>query len=106
MKDVLAALRQRDAQLWIELDGGERVTGAAVTRLIRYPSSLHVQVQYGAGCLQPRWCGWLKCIEDWGRQHGCDAVDVMGRKGWEKVFAGVGYSHAYSVIRKTFTKEE
>jgi hypothetical protein len=106
MEDLADALARKDAQLWVELNAGGDVTGAVVTRLIRFPKGLHVQVMYAAGRFHSGWGNWLDIIETWGKNQGCIAIEVLGRKGWERIFISHGYAHAYSVIRKAIDNKE
>jgi hypothetical protein len=40
-------------------------------------------------------------IEEWGREHGCDAVLVYGRRGWKRPLDREGYREDMTLFRKS-----
>jgi hypothetical protein len=42
-------------------------------------------------------------IEHWARGMGCEYIDGLGRPGWVKMAAELGYKHQYTVMRKKVT---
>lgn len=52
----------------------------------------------GEGATDPN--NGLHYIEAYARMHGCYGVEVMGRKGWERVLKGFGYNPFYVGVMK------
>lgn len=42
----------------------------------------------------------LPRIERYARDNGCFAIEVMGRRGWERVLRGEGFEHFYTGLIK------
>jgi hypothetical protein len=35
---------------------------------------------------------------EWGRQQGCTAMSIAGRKGWQRVLKKLGYDHQFTTL--------
>lgn len=100
----LAEMRERLAsgfgQLWmVWAPQQERVLCTFVVELIEYPSGWKTArvVLLGGGSLES-WRHLLGDVEAWARAEGCHAVEIVGRKGWQRVFPD--YEHCETVIAK------
>lgn len=96
--DVLLDVLRRDAQLWLVLRG-EEVRAALVTRELRYPRGRSLLIQLLAGQGLGEWVHLLAELERHARELGCDAVEIQGRRAWERVLPG------YTVVRTVLAKE-
>jgi hypothetical protein len=90
---VEASVLRGDALLWLALSreggAGVRIDAAAVTELHRTEwRKVCVVVACGAPSHvseRRRWIGLLERIEDFARAEGCEAIRIIGRKGWARV---------------------
>ena len=73
-------------QLWVGHDSGE-IKYAALTMVTIYPTGRKVaEVTHmgGKGILKAL-PGHTRQFEEWAKSLGCDAVAIVGRRGWEKI---------------------
>lgn len=85
--DVVKQLAAGEMQLWVHLDDcSGRIICAVVTRITRWPASTICVVRLmGAIDGDRQWLPSLDVIEEWAAAQGCDAVEIHGRKGWERL---------------------
>jgi hypothetical protein len=99
-KSLCELLRVDDAQLWIVWDVEEKeVLAVIVTTLCEYPIRRVARIELCAGRLVKQWIGLIGKIEQWAREQGCAAVEVVGRRGWQRLLED------YDVAETTFSKE-
>jgi hypothetical protein len=85
IEQVLTAIFAKDAQLWIGSDSNE-IQVACVTELIRRGGCLYCNVWLTGGRGVNNWIYFLKTIEAWAKEQGCDAMLIdRGRKGWGRL---------------------
>lgn len=92
---VKAALEAREMQLFIV---GENISAIAITQIQQYPAKRVLVFEFCAGKDIDRWLFDLVSeIERWAVEQGCDAIEAVGRPGWEKV---LGWERIHVVVRK------
>lgn len=92
IKDVLIELRQARAQLW-HVMRGQNIQAIVVTVINIHPCAKDCMIWLCAGKDRKNWIHLLSQIEDWAKAHGCDAMVVRGRSGWEKVMKDYKKTH-------------
>ncbi len=97
LASVKELLDSRSAQLWLEMD--ELIESAAVTQIHVYPLKKVCTVMFAGGQNLEKFKTNIRRIEEWAKAQGCDAVDVIGRKGWEKVLNG--YKQIHTTLSKS-----
>ena len=95
---VAAAVSAGRAQLWVACKSTE-IEAAAVTELHQPQRRKYCVIVACGGAHRERWLDLLAPIEDWARAEGCDAMRIMGRKGWARVLPD------YKVNRIVLEKE-
>lgn len=71
------------ALLWLAVS--EKIEAAAVTQVDKTENSKVCWIVACGGEHCERWIGLLDPIEEYAKTVGCNAVRLMGRKGWERV---------------------
>ena len=84
--DVRRFVERNDMQLWVS----PQCVG--VTQIIQYPKKRVFMLFLGAGDDLEEFKQCVDQLHDYARQIGCDAVEIQGRKGWEKVL-DMKFSH-------------
>jgi hypothetical protein len=100
-KDVLKGLKKRRYQLWIAWD--EQIRACCITETIHYePDGLLCSILMCAGDNLKRWIKHIKTIEEWAKSKGCFAIELVGRKGWEKIlkYKVTGHDRNALIMRK------
>lgn len=100
LKDLKEELDADQMQLWIVAD--DVIRCAAVTKIANSLYGTHfARILFLAGDHIDEWLGeLLTIIEKWAKEHGCDVIEAVGRKGWERVGKKFNYRHSYTVIQK------
>jgi hypothetical protein len=84
-------------QLWMTHD----MKAAALTKIVMYPrfSVLKVVAIGGEGVDE-----WFteadSLMTGFATHHGCKYIEASGRRGWEKIAEGLGYSFGWITLRK------
>jgi hypothetical protein len=102
MESMASDIMTGAVQLWLMLDGDD-FKGVVLTSIktIEATGYKAVVVAGLAGEDGVELSPHIAAIEDWGREQGCKACCPVGRKGWEKPLAKLGYE----VERVTYRKD-
>jgi len=85
MEQVLTALFQKRAQLWIGATEDE-IHVACVTEVIRRGGCLYCNIWLTGGKGVNNWLYFLETIEAWAKEQGCDAMLIdRARNGWKRL---------------------
>lgn len=95
LESIKRALLRRDMQLWMYVRDGIKACG--VTQVLKYPEKKVCVVMFAAGEALSEWINFDSLIEEWARDNQCDAIEIYGRPGWERV---LGWERIHVVIRK------
>jgi hypothetical protein len=88
--DVKRLIDNKQMQLWGLHDGILRA--AMVTEIINYPQMRVVRIVAVGGKDMDLWLDELiNTIDAWGRENGAQAMEFVGRAGWEKVLSKKGW---------------
>lgn len=92
-EDVFHGVLEGRYQLWPGRDA------CAVTEIVVYPMKkvLHV---FLAGGNMDNIVDMQKSAEEWGKNQGCSAMTIAGRKGWSRVLASHGYKEQFVTLAK------
>lgn len=87
--------------LWLGLNDNQ-IEMVMTTSFVTYPASgMMCRVETLAGSDLKSWTDtYLNLLEDWAKSHGCIAMDIFGRKGFEKALAPFGYKYEATLLRK------
>lgn len=98
--DLKDDIEANQKQLWIVAD--ESIRCAAVTSVTHSMYGRHLaRIICLAGDGMDEWLSEiLDVIEPWAKSHGCEFIEAVGRKGWERAAKKFGYRHSYTVIQK------
>lgn len=75
------------ALLWLIWRAPE-IEGAAITQIVITQKSRVCMIVACGGDNMRRWLPLVEKIENYARDEGCDAVRILGRKGWTRVLNG------------------
>lgn len=97
--DAKRAIRKHEMQLWIAIDKG--VQAAAMTEITQPYTVKCCRVLFLGGRDMARWFDELMgAIEHWARENGCHSMEAVGRPGWKKIGAPLGYRQTHIVMQK------
>ena len=99
---IYEQLKKQNALMWVCWDSkSQRLIGAGTTEIcsILETGRILVITSYG-GNVPENWQAFLKRLEDFAREEGCDRVRCYGRQGWEKLLRDQGYKQPWIVLEK------
>ena len=92
--DIYNELCKGNQQLWLAYD--DKVYGAVVTELMRYPRKKTLIMHFTGGIELPKWKNeMLSVLRSFAKDNECDCIESYGRKGWAKVFENDGFSSKF-----------
>ena len=74
--------------------------GASVFRIALYPQKRMLRIWLAGGDMESSIESILATAEFHAKEHECDGIEVVGRRGWEKVLKPYGYEHKRVVLIK------
>lgn len=90
-QDILKLLLERDAQLWMVVDGYS--SGVVVTQIVDYPHRKVCWIRICTGYDRDAWLHHLSDIEAWAKAQGCVGMELIARPGWKKVLKDYDCTH-------------
>lgn len=90
-QDILEMLRNREAQLWVVVNGG--IEGMFITKIENTPQRRFCLIFVCAGEGISGWIDYIKTVEEWAKQMNCDSLRIVGRKGWKKLLPDFNELH-------------
>lgn len=98
--DVFNEAEAGRLQIWVLIED-QLLYGVGVTEIQSYP---------GLKCCSCLWLGgvdayrWLHLLDDtvsaWAIDEGCSRMEIIGRKGWEKLGSQLGFKPSYVFFEK------
>ena len=94
-----AGIEGEDLQLWVWFRGELRAL--AVTEIVQYPGTRRLRVRIVTGKDRQEWAAAsLAAMEAWAAEIGCDAVEPICRRGWERDLRALGYRCDHLIMEK------
>ncbi len=78
----------------------EKPIAVGITQITTYRGGKTCTIVYVAGECLTEWVNFVDIITDWCKAQGCNRVEGIGRKGWERVLADKGFRQIATTIRK------
>lgn len=102
MDDLLQNLLSGQMQLWFIAEG-PKVLAFFVTKLVTYSHMKGIQVLWLAGEGSEIWLDKThETLIEWGKSLGASRLELIGRKGWQRVLAPYGWEQPHVVLHKEF----
>ncbi len=103
LSDLKAQLDNNSQNLWVLYRGSNEMIMAMTTMFVHYPRRKFLNVTFcGSGDKEMAAIRHRKVfvpkINDWAKMHDCHGVEVVGRKGWEKILSPFGYKTTYYTL--------
>lgn len=104
---VMASIYGGYNALWFAFNDDGKSVGALVTEIETYPNRTMLNLIFCAGDDLEDWHEeMLDILEKYGRDNGCDGMELIGRYGWKKFLQKHGWEASYLVCQMSFDKEE
>ena len=103
--DVLEKLLSGQHQLWVAVDDDKNgeIVGVITTSFLQYPSRRMLSYDLCAGTDLPLWYEEMHAlVERYAKDHGCDGLEIVGRRGWGRTLKDYGWQEESFVFRLDF----
>lgn len=103
LTDLFGMIHRGEAKVWLVFqEEPKKLVGVAVTEETEYPHHSNLRVTFMGGCGMLEWQDELDdALCEYCEKHNLANVEVVGRKGFVKTLAPLGYEPAYTVLLKT-----
>lgn len=86
--------------LWVcQIPDTDEITSVIITEFIEYPQVTNLRVIFLSGDDED-WAYGMSVFEDFARINQCHDVEVLGRKGWERVLKSRGFKLNHITLSK------
>ncbi len=100
LTDIIKDIKNNDRQLWVVKRDNDYIA-AIVTMIYTTQSGLKVgEITLAGGSEHDSWDHFPDGVGEWFKLHGCKYIDIIGRKGWERLYSKRGFRNAYIQLRK------
>lgn len=107
MSSVWKSLMTEHSQLWMAFDDNNDPKGALVTRIENYPLKKMMNYLYIGGDDLKEWHkDMLAIVEKFARKHGCEGMELVGRRGWDRFLKECGWEAKHIICERFFDEEE
>jgi len=108
---VLETLKQQKFQLWIVWDKEKKTTkdkyyGVVITEVIKRKLRKSCNIFVVTGKHRQKWQHLISVLEDFALEQECNNMELIARKGWEKIMEQFNYKKTHVVLEKSITKKE
>ena len=98
--DIYDFVMDKNWMLWVcQVPDALEVTSVVITEFIEYPQVTNLRVIFLSGDDEDWACG-MGVFEDFARINQCHDVEVLGRKGWERVLKSRGFKLNFITLSK------
>ena len=100
VSDVYDFVMDGTWMLWVcQIPDTLEITSVLVTEFIHYPQVCNLRVVLLSGDDED-WAYGISVFENFARINGCHEVEILGRKGWERVLRDKGFSLNHITLSK------
>jgi hypothetical protein len=86
---------------WIVSDEEYNIMAVLITELVTYPLRSMVRIVLCGGEKLDKWLDtFLNKMDEYARNLGASGIEVVGRKGWERMLKNYGYEYTYTALFK------
>tara|TARA_R100000742_G_C4216236_1_gene41251 strand:+ start:94 stop:537 length:444 start_codon:yes stop_codon:yes gene_type:complete len=108
---VFETLKQEKFQLWIVWDKAKKTTlekyyGVVVTEVVQRKLRKSCNIFVVTGRHRQKWQHLISVLEDFALEQECNNMELIARKGWERIMEQFNYKRTHVVLEKTITKKE
>ena len=108
---VFETLKQEKFQLWIVWDKEKKTTlekyyGVVVTEVVQRKLRKSCNIFVVTGRHRQKWQHLISVLEDFALEQECNNMELIARKGWERIMEQFNYKRTHVVLEKTITKKE
>ena len=108
---VYDTLKEDKMQLWVVWDKDKPTTlekyyGVVVTEIVKRKLIQSCNIFIVTGRHRQQWQHLISVLEDFALDNQCSNMELIARKGWEKIMEQFNYKRTHVVLEKSITQKE
>jgi hypothetical protein len=102
MDALYEEIKSGEHDLWIIFTGEDNIVAAYTTQICKYPRKTSLVVTFCGsddkmGGLAGVWIEAMCELKKWAVSYGFDAIEIVGRRGWTRVFRPMGFKETHVI---------
>ena len=108
---VYETLKQNKMQLWVIWDKNKEATidkyyGVVVTEIVKRKLIQSCNIFIVTGRHRQKWQHLISVLEDFAIENNCTNMELIARKGWQKIMEQFDYKQTHVVLEKQITNKK
>ena len=108
---VYETLKQNKMQLWVIWDKDKEATidkyyGVVVTEIVKRKLIQSCNIFIVTGRHRQKWQHLISVLEDFAIENNCTNMELIARKGWQKIMEQFDYKQTHVVLEKQITNKQ
>jgi hypothetical protein len=104
LEDLKYKLLTGEFHLWVVFDQSLNIIAAITSTFTIYPQAKSLAGQFLGGERLGDWQDtFLEVFEKWGKDNGCQFVELTGRAGWKRALEPNGFRETFRTYQKELT---
>lgn len=101
LAQVKTCLLNKDMQLWLYAHSSGKILAVCVTRIVKAVKHNRLDICFAAGKDEHASIeNFIDTFSQFARANACEAIEMTGRKGWQKRLSDLGFEFVYLTVRK------
>jgi len=108
---VYDTIKQSKMQLWVVWDKDKETTidkyyGVVVTEIIKRKLIQSCNIFIVTGRHRQKWQHLISVLEDFATENNCTNMELIARKGWQRIMEQFDYKQTHVVLEKQITNKK
>jgi len=108
---VYDCIKENKMQLWVVWDKDKSTTlekyfGVVVTEIVKRKLIQSCNIFIVTGKHRQKWQHLISVLEDFALKNNCTNMELIARKGWERIMEQFNYKKTHVVLEKSITNKE
>lgn len=108
---VYDCVKENKMQLWVVWDKDKQTTldkyyGVVVTEIVKRKLIQSCNVFIVTGRHRQKWQHLVKVLEDFALENNCTNMELIARKGWQRIMEQFDYKQTHIVLEKQITNKK
>lgn len=110
INSVYKEIKQGKEHLWLFHNKNDEIVAALTTEFAYYPLRVNLSVSFlgsdDSSFTHQDWVNALDPLEEFGKIHGCSALEFTGRRAWARLFKDSGFVETFTTVEREITHGE
>jgi len=108
---VYDSIKQNKMQLWVVWDKNKKTTidkyyGVVVTEIVKRKLIQSCNIFIVTGKHRQKWQHLINVLEDFALENNCTNMELIARKGWQRIMEQFDYKQTHVVLEKQITNKK